>query len=154
VRLLNPSTTSRFQSEAEVSSSSEESSQQAIPAVSGALAPGMLIGGIYRVNRLVGVGGMGEVWEARHERTKGRVALKLLLLEMGHHQEVLFRFQREVEITSALNHPNIVRVSDADNTTGKASANASTHDHPVSPRRPKSVTGKPRPHPGPLNDNL
>jgi serine/threonine protein kinase len=74
----------------------------------------MLVGGIYRIVRLVGVGGMGEVWEARHERTKGRVALKLLLPEMGHHQEVLLRFQREVEITSGLNHPNIVRVSDAD----------------------------------------
>ena len=99
---------------AEVSSSSDESSQQAIAAISGSLAPGMLIGGIYRVSRLIGLGGMGEVWEARHERTKGRVALKLLLPEMGHHQEVLFRFQREVEITSGLNHPNIVRVSDAD----------------------------------------
>jgi serine/threonine protein kinase len=83
-------------------------------AASGSLAPGILVGGIYRAIRLVGVGGMGEVWEARHERTKGRVALKLLLSEMGRHQEVLLRFQREVEITSALNHPNIVRVSDAD----------------------------------------
>ncbi len=99
-----------------MSSSSGDTGHQGVadPAVSGSLTPGMLIGGIYRVVRLVGVGGMGEVWEARHERTKGRVALKLLLPEMGHHQEVLLRFQREVEITSGLNHPNIVRVSDAD----------------------------------------
>jgi eukaryotic-like serine/threonine-protein kinase len=78
------------------------------------LSPGTLISGIYRLVRLLGVGGMGEVWEARHERTKGRVALKLLLPEMGRHEEVLRRFQREVEITSGLNHPNIVPVSDAD----------------------------------------
>jgi serine/threonine protein kinase len=74
----------------------------------------MVVSGIYRVVRLLGVGGMGEVWEARHERTKGRVALKLLLPDMGRHSDVLQRFQREVEITSGLNHPNIVRVSDAD----------------------------------------
>lgn len=78
------------------------------------LAPGALINGLYRLVRQLGVGGMGEVWEARHERTKGRVALKVLLPEMGRHDEVLRRFQREVEVTSALNHPNIVRVSDAD----------------------------------------
>ena len=98
-----------------MSASEDASGQDTVAqAVSGSLAPGMLVGGIYRTIRLVGVGGMGEVWEARHERTKGRVALKLLLLEMGRHQEVLLRFQREVEITSGLNHPNIVRVSDAD----------------------------------------
>ncbi len=78
------------------------------------LAPGTLVNGIYRLVRQLGVGGMGQVWEARHERTKGRVALKVLLPEMGRHEEVLRRFQREVEVTSALNHPNIVRVSDAD----------------------------------------
>jgi serine/threonine-protein kinase len=78
------------------------------------LAPGALVGGIYRLVRLMGAGGMGEVWEAQHERTKGRVALKVLLAEMGKHEEVLRRFQREVEITSGINHPNIVRVSDAD----------------------------------------
>jgi serine/threonine-protein kinase len=72
------------------------------------------VGNIYRLVRLLGAGGMGEVWEAQHERTRGRVALKVLLPEMGKHEEVLRRFQREVEITSGINHPNIVRVSDAD----------------------------------------
>jgi serine/threonine protein kinase len=99
----------------EMSTPDGPSGQDALAqAASGSLTPGMVVGGIYRAIRLVGVGGMGEVWEARHERTKGRVALKLLLSEMGRHQEVLLRFQREVEITSGLNHPNIVRVSDAD----------------------------------------
>jgi hypothetical protein len=77
--------------------------------------PGTLLNGSYRLVRLLGAGGMGEVWEARHERTKGRVALKILLPEMGRREQVLQRFQREVEITSGLNHPNIVRVTDADN---------------------------------------
>ena len=78
------------------------------------LAPEMLLNGIYQLVRQLGAGGMGEVWEARHVRTKGRVALKLLLPEMGRYEEALARFQREVEITSGINHPNIVRVSDAD----------------------------------------
>src|SRR5688572_16605042 len=78
------------------------------------LAPEMLLNGIYQLVRQLGAGGMGEVWEARHVRTKGRVALKLLLPEMGRYEEALTRFQREVEITSGINHPNIVRVSDAD----------------------------------------
>ncbi len=97
-------------------SSSDSDSGQSPPSNSPSfqVAPGALINGIYRLVRQLGVGGMGEVWEARHERTKGRVALKVLLSEMGRHEEVLRRFQREVEVTSALNHPNIVRVSDAD----------------------------------------
>jgi serine/threonine-protein kinase len=79
-----------------------------------ALAPGTLVGAAYRLVRRLGAGGMGEVWEARHERTKGRLALKVLLPEMGQNDEVLARFQREVEVTSGLDHPHIVRVNDAD----------------------------------------
>ena len=96
-------------------SSSDESSEPdpTSGSVPFPLATGTLVNGIYRLVRQVGAGGMGQVWEARHERTKGRVALKVLLPEMGRHEEVLRRFQREVEVTSALNHPNIVRVTDA-----------------------------------------
>jgi serine/threonine protein kinase len=78
------------------------------------MGPGTQVNRIYRLVRLLGAGGMGEVWEARHERTRGRVAIKILLPEIGRDRELLRRFQREVEITSDLNHPNIVRVSDAD----------------------------------------
>lgn len=95
----------------------EQSTSDAVvpgPVNTGNLAPDVVVNGIYRLVRRLGAGGMGEVWEARHERTRGRVAVKVLLPEMGRHEDVLRRFQREVEITSALNHPNIVRVSDAD----------------------------------------
>src|SRR5689334_7701428 len=99
-------------------SSSDESSGR--DSAGGAARPaaemtaGTLVNGVYRLVRLLGVGGMGEVWEGRHERTKGRVAVKFLLAEMGRHEQMMQRFQREAEITSDLNHPNIVRVSDFD----------------------------------------
>jgi serine/threonine protein kinase len=55
----------------------------ASPFAGGALEAGASINGVYRLVRRLGAGGMGEVWEARHERTKGRVALKVLLPEPG-----------------------------------------------------------------------
>src|SRR5690606_23886397 len=67
--------------------------------------------GAYRLERLLGEGGMGQVWLA--SRADGmyqrRVALKLLrpgLVETG----LLVRFQREREILARLAHPNIGRL--------------------------------------------
>jgi hypothetical protein len=73
---------------------------------------GSTISETYEVTKLLGQGGMGAVWEARHMRLPDkRVAIKLL---MGDNvQEELFaRFRREAEITSKLGHPNIVGVLD------------------------------------------
>ncbi|HEY0715180.1 MAG TPA: protein kinase, partial [Polyangia bacterium] len=78
------------------------------------IGPGLVVNGLYRLERLLGEGGMGQVWEARHERTRGRVALKILLPALGGDESLLARFRREAELTSALNHPNIVQVSDFD----------------------------------------
>jgi serine/threonine-protein kinase len=58
---------------------------------------------------------MGEVYEVRHLRTKAQLALKVLMADSRMPQHVFLRFRREAEITSNLNHPNIVKVFDFDN---------------------------------------
>jgi serine/threonine-protein kinase len=73
---------------------------------------GTVLADTYRIERTVGKGGMGEVYEATHARLSGRYAVKLLLREVGQADEVLRRFKQEAEITSRLRHPNIVQVID------------------------------------------
>src|SRR5579872_4204423 len=75
---------------------------------------GQLLSNTYRLKRLIGRGGMGEVYEAVHERTGAPFAIKILLADFGAKEELLARFQREAEITSHLRHPNIVKVFDFD----------------------------------------
>src|SRR5512138_840230 len=76
------------------------------------LPPGTLLADTYRVIRLIGVGGMGEVYEASHARLSGRYAVKVLQGEIAARSEILQRFRREAEVTSGLRHPNIVQVLD------------------------------------------
>jgi serine/threonine-protein kinase len=51
--------------------------------MAGRLKPGMLLAETYRVVRLVGEGGMGEVYEATRDRLSGRYAIKVLLAEIS-----------------------------------------------------------------------
>jgi eukaryotic-like serine/threonine-protein kinase len=55
---------------------------------------------------------MAEVYEAEHTRFTAHFAVKVLLDDVAKREDVLKRFQREAEITSALHHPNIVHVVD------------------------------------------
>lgn len=74
---------------------------------------GTLLDGSYEILRVIGEGGMGRVYEARHTRlnTK-RFAVKLLHHDLARQPEVVTRFQREAESASVLAHPNIVGVYD------------------------------------------
>lgn len=74
---------------------------------------GHLLDGSYEVLRVIGEGGMGRVYEARHTRlhTK-RFAVKLLHQELARQPDVVTRFQREAEAASVLTHPNVVGVYD------------------------------------------
>jgi eukaryotic-like serine/threonine-protein kinase len=76
------------------------------------LETGVVLADTYRVLRLLGEGGMAEVYEAEHMRFTAHFAVKVLLDEVAKREDVLKRFQREAEITSALHHPNIVHVVD------------------------------------------
>ncbi|HEY6462766.1 MAG TPA: serine/threonine-protein kinase [Polyangiaceae bacterium] len=59
------------------------------------LAAGSLVGGIYRLSRKLGAGGMGEVWAAEHVRLRKQVAIKVLLPHAQGEPEVVARFERE-----------------------------------------------------------
>ena len=74
---------------------------------------GAVLGETYRIQSLIGRGGMGAVWAAEHLRLPGKhVAVKVLLDAAAGGEEMLQRFRREAEIASRLGHPNIVEVLD------------------------------------------
>ena len=74
---------------------------------------GAVLGETYRIQALIGRGGMGAVWAAEHLRLPGKhVAVKVLLDAAAGGDEMLQRFRREAEIASRLGHPNIVEVLD------------------------------------------
>jgi serine/threonine protein kinase/Tfp pilus assembly protein PilF len=64
----------------------------------------------YRVDRLLGAGGMGEVYLAEDASLHRKVALKLLPQRFSADEERVRRFQREARAASALNHPNIITI--------------------------------------------
>jgi len=66
--------------------------------------------GHYRIESLIGVGGMGEVYLARDERLGRKAALKLLPDTLTTDETQLSRFKNEARSASALNHPNILTV--------------------------------------------
>ncbi len=66
--------------------------------------------GKYRIIRLVGSGGMADVYEAEDTTLGRRVALKVLPPEFARDEERVARFQKEVRAAAQLSHPNIVVV--------------------------------------------
>ncbi len=84
--------------------------EPAVAAVS--VGPGSILGGKYRLDRVLGAGAMGTVYSAVHEKLGREVAIKVLNPELGQHQEAMARFQREAELVTRLGHPNIVAVYD------------------------------------------
>jgi serine/threonine protein kinase len=78
---------------------------------------GKVLGETYEIARLVGEGGMGRVYEARHLRLKDRrFAVKILHPEFARQPDVVARFQREAESASSIGHPNVVDVYDVHKT--------------------------------------
>ncbi|MBX3217549.1 MAG: protein kinase [Labilithrix sp.] len=72
-----------------------------------------VIDGKYAVVRLLGKGGMGAVYEARHLGTSRRVAVKLIVSEaLAKEPEVVTRFQREARASGAVDSQHVVQVLD------------------------------------------
>jgi eukaryotic-like serine/threonine-protein kinase len=75
----------------------------------GVLPVGSVVAG-YRVERLLGVGGMGAVYVVANPELPRRDALKVLSAELSHNEEFRARFTREADVASMLDHPNIVSI--------------------------------------------
>ena len=73
---------------------------------------GQLVEGKYRIEKLIGRGGMGAVFRAVNERIRKPVALKILYRGWDQGSESERRFLREARVASSLGHPNIVEVFD------------------------------------------
>jgi serine/threonine-protein kinase len=74
--------------------------------------PGDRIGGKYRIESELGRGGMGAVFEASHEITQKRFAIKVLLPELTQLDAQVQRFIREAQVAGHFQHPNVVEVYD------------------------------------------
>ena len=76
------------------------------------LAPGAVIGARFRIDRLIGKGGMGEVYAAKHVTTGREVALKLIHAAAARGKDATRRFMREARAATAIQHPNCIEVLD------------------------------------------
>jgi serine/threonine-protein kinase len=73
----------------------------------------------YRIDELIGRGGMGVVYRAYDLRLKRMVALKLMSRELALDERFRERFSREAELAMSLEHPNVVPVHDAGDIDGR-----------------------------------
>ncbi|MEO6393303.1 MAG: protein kinase [Pyrinomonadaceae bacterium] len=83
--------------------------------------PSAIIGqefGAYRIERLLGVGGMGQVFLAFDAKLNRQVALKILPPQLVSDPAHVKRFEREAQAISALNHPNLVTIYDVGEANG------------------------------------
>jgi serine/threonine-protein kinase len=76
------------------------------------LARGTVLGSRYRLEQLLGSGGMASVWRATDDALERTVAVKVIADTLAADPAWVRRFQREARAMAALSHPNIVRVFD------------------------------------------
>ena len=76
------------------------------------LSEGMVVDNRYRIEYLIGSGGMADVWLAEDLELPRRVALKVLHERYARDPEFIARFRREAESAAALQHVNIVSIFD------------------------------------------
>src|ERR1700735_3511570 len=73
------------------------------------IARGMVIAG-FRLEEMIGEGGMGVVWKSRQLELDRVVAVKLIQPDKSGDAEFLNRFQRESRLAASIDHPNVVPV--------------------------------------------
>jgi hypothetical protein len=73
---------------------------------------GSVLDGRYRIDAVLGSGGMGRVYRGEHTGIGRPVAIKVLHADLNRNRDAATRFQREAIASGRLDHPNIVNVSD------------------------------------------
>ena len=73
---------------------------------------GQTIAGKYRLNRIIGAGGMASVWSATNIFTEREFAIKFMLPQLARTPEAARRFLLEAKVSARINHPNIIEVID------------------------------------------
>jgi eukaryotic-like serine/threonine-protein kinase len=73
---------------------------------------GLLLGGRYRLDQVLGQGGMATIFRATDSKLGRQVAVKVLRPEFGSDAQFVERFRHEAQAAASLNHPNIVAVYD------------------------------------------
>jgi serine/threonine protein kinase len=73
---------------------------------------GTVIHGRYRLDSILGRGGMGSVWRAEHLQLRSPVAIKLLDDGISHNPQMLARFTREAQAAALLRSPHVVQILD------------------------------------------
>ncbi|MEO6573691.1 MAG: serine/threonine-protein kinase [Polyangiaceae bacterium] len=76
------------------------------------MEPGHTIAGKYRLNQLLGTGGMATVWSATNVFTERQFAIKFMLPSLARTPEAARRFLMEAKASARINHPNIIEVID------------------------------------------
>jgi len=108
---------------------------------------GQTIVGKYRLNSLLGMGGMASVWSATNVFTDRKFAIKFMLPQVARTPEAAHRFMLEAKVSARINHPNIIEVIDVGQTekgalflvmellTGASLDAALRHEQPPMPLR-------------------
>ena len=73
---------------------------------------GRTLSGRYKIERMLGEGGMGTVYQAEHTHMRKRLAVKVLHPEMSRLPEVVARFEREAMAAAHIDHPNVATATD------------------------------------------
>ncbi len=73
---------------------------------------GQMVAGKYRLNRILGTGGMATVWSATNVFTEREFAIKFLLPQVARTADAGRRFLLEAKVSARINHPNIIEIID------------------------------------------
>lgn len=88
----------------------------AAPKAEGVMERGQVVAGKYRLNQLLGSGGMADVWSATNTFTERQIAIKFMSPAVAKTPEAAARFLKEAKVSARINHPNIIDIHDVGQT--------------------------------------